>query len=60
MTGEEIDYLILQHTGLTVEQHPEAYGKAYRLAHAVMTATHEECQQASRKEFPSPAAEGGQ
>jgi hypothetical protein len=56
MTGEQLDYLILQHTGLTAEQHPEAYGKAYRLAFAVMAATYEECQPETRKDLPSPAA----
>lgn len=59
MTGEQLDYLILQHTGLTAEQHPEAWGKAYRLAFAVMAATFEECQE-MRKDLPSPAAEDGQ
>lgn len=58
MTGEQLDYLILQHTGLTVEQHPEAWGKAYRLAFAVMAATYEECQAESRKDLPSPAEDG--
>lgn len=54
MTDIDLANLIEQHTGLTDQKSPE-YARAYRLAHAVMTAAYESCQPESRKEFPSPA-----
>jgi hypothetical protein len=59
MTEIEIAALVEQYTGLTDQQSP-AYAQAYRLAHAVMTATYEECQAETRKDLPSPAPEDGQ
>ena len=57
MTDDDLAALVEQYTGLT-DKHSPAYAQAYRLAHAVMVATYESCQQESRKDLPSPAEDG--